>query len=128
MGLCLSTNVRRHCVTIKRMCRTSAGVKMGCTCAARLATACMLTRVLLQRACSLSDYDDAHVQDISWSEDGLYLCTVSDGAVYTWHMEGFRRCVWFSAYSTVLTLQYVESSSGECIASYVGGRPLEGTP
>lgn len=32
-------------------------------------------------------------QDLSWSDDGLYLCTVSDGAVYTWHMEGFRRCV-----------------------------------
>jgi len=30
-------------------------------------------------------------QDLSWSDDGLYMCTVSDGAVYTWQLEGFRR-------------------------------------
>ncbi len=31
------------------------------------------------------------VRDLSWSEDGLYLVSVSDGEVYTWHMETFSR-------------------------------------
>lgn len=34
----------------------------------------------------------AAVQDIAWSADGLYLASAADGAVYTWHMEGFVRC------------------------------------
>lgn len=39
------------------------------------------------------------VNDIAWSEDGLYLVSVSEGEVYTWHMETFTRCekVWREA-------------------------------
>ena len=33
------------------------------------------------------------IVDMSWSEDGLYLCSVSEGAVYTWHMETFTKWV-----------------------------------
>ena len=33
----------------------------------------------------------SQVLDLGWSEDGLHLCTVSEGAVYTWHMETFTR-------------------------------------
>ncbi|KAL6745192.1 hypothetical protein V8C86DRAFT_3035790 [Haematococcus lacustris] len=31
------------------------------------------------------------VQDVSWSADGLYLCSVSDTVVYVWHTETFTR-------------------------------------
>ena len=31
----------------------------------------------------------ASVSDVSWSEDGLYLVTVSEGEVFSWHMETF---------------------------------------
>lgn len=32
------------------------------------------------------------VNDIAWSDNGLYLVSVSEGEVYTWHMETFSRC------------------------------------
>ena len=28
---------------------------------------------------------------MAWSQDGLYLCTVSEGGVYTWFMDGYVR-------------------------------------
>lgn len=31
------------------------------------------------------------IQDIAWGQDGLYLVSVGDGAVYTWSMETFTR-------------------------------------
>ena len=31
------------------------------------------------------------IKDISWSGDGLYLVSVSDGEVYTWGMETFSK-------------------------------------
>ncbi len=31
------------------------------------------------------------VLDLCWSQDGLYLASTSEGAVYTWHMEDFTR-------------------------------------
>lgn len=33
------------------------------------------------------------ISDISWSDDGQYLVSVSDGEVYTWHMETYSRRV-----------------------------------
>ena len=31
------------------------------------------------------------IKDISWSGDGLYLVSVSDGEVYTWGVETFSK-------------------------------------
>ncbi len=33
----------------------------------------------------------ATVSDMAWSADGLFLCTASEGAVFTWSMDGFVR-------------------------------------
>ncbi len=35
----------------------------------------------------------SQIQDITWSEDGLMLASVSEGEVYTWHMETFTKRV-----------------------------------
>ncbi|GMH42405.1 hypothetical protein BSKO_10324 [Bryopsis sp. KO-2023] len=31
------------------------------------------------------------VMDITWSRDGMFLTSVSNQAIYTWHMDGFQR-------------------------------------
>lgn len=64
----------------------------------------------------------APVQDLCWSADGLYLATVSEGAVYTWHMDGFKR----SQENTVKTM--VNNSVGVTpdFATLVVGDPAHG--
>ncbi|EFJ44044.1 hypothetical protein VOLCADRAFT_118871 [Volvox carteri f. nagariensis] len=45
---------------------------------------------LLRQLAVLAGHYEA-VLDVSWSDDGLYLATAGEGAVFTWAMDGFSR-------------------------------------
>lgn len=75
------------------------------------------------------------LQDIVWSADGLYLASASDGTVYTWHMEYFKRWVqlWHMQCMHIYAHQrythklhpcmYVSHTNPKCDPIYTKGEP-----